>query len=81
LGTILLFHFVRCDDNAHVTVQLLVENSRCFNTLNQAAVATVRAVAPAGVTVEEHLHALSAWVMEVTNSGFHQGAARALAAT
>jgi hypothetical protein len=34
-----------------------------------------------GVTVEEHLRALSVWVMEVTNYDIHQGATGALAAT
>jgi 16S rRNA G527 N7-methylase RsmG len=37
---------------------LLAKNSHHFDVLNQAAVATVRAVAPMGVTVEQCLHAL-----------------------
>jgi hypothetical protein len=58
-----------------------VKNSCRFDALNQAAVVVIRTVAPAGVTVEERLRALLAWVMEVTNYGIHQGAVGALTAT
>ena len=36
-------------------------------------------VVPTGATVEQCLHALPVRVVEVTNYGIHQGAARALA--
>ena len=55
------------NDNAHVATQLSAENYYRFDALNQAAVATVHVVASAGATVEEHLCALPAQVMEVTN--------------
>ena len=69
------------DDNARVAARLLVENRCHFDDLNNAAVVVVRGVAPAGVTMEQCLCALTAWVMEVTNYDIRQGAARALAAT
>ena len=48
------------DDNARIAAQLSAENSRRFDALNKAAVATVRMVAPIGTTVEQCLRALPA---------------------
>ena len=67
------------DDNACVAAQLSAENNRHFDALNQVAVVVVRAVVPAGATVEERLRALLAPVMVVTNYIIRQGAAGALA--
>jgi hypothetical protein len=55
------------NDNARVIAQLSAENSRYLDALHQAAVTVVRVVVPAGVIVEERIHALLVRVMEVTN--------------
>jgi hypothetical protein len=90
LGTILLFHFLRCDvvcsvvgfschrfsaieEQLHAVQAEAAENSRRFDALNQAAVAAICTVAPVGATVEEHLRALPAQVVEVTRYGICHG--------
>ena len=62
---VLLLH--DADDNTASPPSCWRKNNRCFDTHNQVAVAAVCAVAPMGAIVEEHLCALPAQVMEVTN--------------
>lgn len=68
----------------HITarnVAILVEEC-CFelNALHDAAVAAVNAVLPMGPNLEESLHTLPTWVIEVDIHGIYHGASTALAA-
>ena len=64
---------------AHNAAILVEERHFELDALHDAAVAAVNAVLPMGPNLEESLHTLPTWVIEVDIHGIRHGASTALA--